>query len=45
MMVSISFTGDLYDKKEGEFFDRVQNQNLWNRMYNLAKREKLEVLE
>jgi len=45
MMVSISFTGDLYDKKNEEYFDRTQNQNLWNMIYNLAKRGKLKILK
>ena len=45
MMVSISFTGDLYDKKNEEYFDRTQNQNLWNIMYNFAKKGKLKILE
>ena len=45
MMVSISFTGDLYDKIEEDYFDRTQNQNLWNMMYNLAKQGKLKILD
>jgi plasmid replication initiation protein len=45
MMVSISFTGDLYDKIEEDYFDRAQNQNLWNMMYNLAKQGKLKILD
>jgi hypothetical protein len=43
MMVSISFTGELYDKISGDYFDSFQNQNLWNRMYHLAKEEKLDI--
>ena len=43
MMVSISFTGELYDKIDGDYFDRIQNQNLWNQMYHLAKEEKLNI--
>jgi plasmid replication initiation protein len=45
MMVSISFTGELYDKIEGNYFDRVENQNLWNQIYNLAKRGLLTILK
>jgi hypothetical protein len=38
MLISISFTGDLYDKVSGDYFERVESLTLWNKMYRLAKR-------
>ena len=45
MLVSISFTGDLYDKKSGYYFDKVESHDLWNQIYRFAKSGTLEVLE
>jgi hypothetical protein len=43
MLISISFTGDLYDKVTGDYFERVESLNLWNKMYRLAKRGEIEL--
>jgi uncharacterized protein YjhX (UPF0386 family) len=45
IMVSISFTGALYDKKSGEYFDERESYNLWNQLYRFAQIGKLEILE
>jgi len=45
MLVSISFTGDLYDKKSGYYFDKLESHNLWNQIYRFAKIGKLKVLD
>lgn len=45
IIVSISFTGALYDKKSGDYFDERESHSLWNQLYRFAQIGKLEVLE
>ena len=44
MMVSISYTGDLYDKISGEYFDERESYNLWNQIYRFAQLGKLDII-
>jgi len=45
IIVSISYTGELYDKISGEYFDGRKSYNLWNQIYRFAQIGKLGILE
>jgi hypothetical protein len=45
MILSVSFTGDLYDKRSGDYFYGKEGQDLWNLIYRFALVGKLGVLE
>jgi len=45
IIVSISYTGELYDKISGEYFDGRKSYNLWNQIYRFAQTGKLGILE
>jgi plasmid replication initiation protein len=45
MILSVSFTGDLYDKKSGDYFYGKEGQDLWNLIYRFALMGKLGILE
>ena len=45
MILSVSFTGDLYDKRSGDYFYGKEGQDLWNLIYRFALIGKLEILE
>jgi len=42
-IISVSFTGELFDKKSGNFFDAKTNHELWSELYGLVRLGKIEV--
>ncbi len=43
MMISVSFTGELFDKRSGEFFDAKTNHELWGELYGLVRLGEVEI--